>query len=225
MQTELKDKLIALNNKVEVQEGISIQKLINSDNIDARIDDLYNGTALHTIENCQIIQILLNYKANFQALNSCDFSPLNSAISSANFNKVQTLITHKAEVNTSDKCPVSPLITAIVVGNKEIISLLLHNKTRIELKHIEEAQEWLTVAQEGALEQKKIQTRQNALELLIQTQIERRQHAAKVAFYQQGLKGGLYTKSLDGTNKVILPKDMIEEIIKWVGLLSKDQLI
>ncbi|KAI0444158.1 hypothetical protein F4803DRAFT_561045 [Xylaria telfairii] len=82
----------------------------------------------------EIVQLLLQNKANIEATNKFGKTPLHYAVSRGEKEIVQLLLQNKASVEVTDKVGKTPLCHAILHENEEIVRVLLKNGAKVKLR-------------------------------------------------------------------------------------------
>ena len=79
----------------------------------------------------EIIEALLDAKAEVNARDDDGHTPLHCAAATGKIEIVQLLLTHQADVNATDSYGSKPLHYAAEKGSKDIVELLLNNKADV----------------------------------------------------------------------------------------------
>jgi ankyrin repeat protein len=220
------------------KNNIEIVRDLISFGADTNAVDNESSTPLHIsvqVNNPEIAHMLLRAKASTSAIYKKIYTPwvLSSYLKAEATKKVlshhllsqqdSATFLHYAAFEGDSKLLKSALKTSLNVNtanslNQTALSCVLINNTDLVKKQeciepLLKAGSAIRAEDIELAQQKQLAT---IVRLLECRAAQRNVHAAQVAFHQEGLRGGLYTKSIYGDNKVILPSEIKQLIIDWL---------
>jgi cytohesin len=97
------------------------------------ISDLGN-TPMHVVTNTEIVEILIDNRANFHFKNKEGFSPLHNAVKGGHSDLAKLLIAKRADVTVTNNQGTSLLHEAAITKQKEMIELLIAEGVNVNAK-------------------------------------------------------------------------------------------
>ena len=122
----------ALRNAIENQEIDTLKQLLDHDEakliIDSLPDDLSHLIFAIRGKNPDIVEVLLNAKANPNLRNEWEETPLFNACAADRSSELiaRLLIHHKADVNDAHESSLLPLVFALELKNEQLVRFLLY---------------------------------------------------------------------------------------------------